>query len=68
MYVLDPTRVRPLVTTAGDVYYALGQDNLSGIDEHQIVVPAREIIHDTYLAPWHPLCGISPLTGRPRPN
>lgn len=61
LYVLDPSRVKPLVTPAGDVYYQLSQDNLSGI-EASTVVPASEIIHDVMVPLFHPLCGVSPLT------
>jgi HK97 family phage portal protein len=61
LYLLDPTRVKPLVGPNGDVYYALQQDVLAGIGEASIVVPAREIIHDIAYAPYHPLCGVSPV-------
>lgn len=61
LYILDPTRVRPLVAPNGDVYYALGQDALSGVGTESAVVPAREIIHDRMNAIYHPLCGLSPV-------
>jgi HK97 family phage portal protein len=67
MYVLDPTRVIPLVAETGDVYYELKRDTLSRTDDidspmpDRIVVPAREIIHDTEATLWHPLIGVSPL-------
>lgn len=61
LYLLDPTRCRPMVTPSGDVYYALGQDNLSGVIEATTVVPARDVIHDTMNALYHPLCGLSPV-------
>ena len=61
LHVLDPTRVTPLVTPSGDVYYELKRDDLSGLPQEQIIVPAREIIHDTYIAPYHPLIGLSPI-------
>ncbi|SAK50687.1 phage-like protein [Caballeronia pedi] len=60
MYVLDPTRVRPLVATSGAVFYQLGADPLKGLPE-QITVPAAEIIHDRGICPWHPLIGVSPI-------
>lgn len=60
-YVLDPTRVTPLVTPDGAIYYELRRDDLSRLPEQQIVVPAREIIHDTMVAPYHPLIGVSPI-------
>jgi HK97 family phage portal protein len=60
LFVLDPTRVTPLVTPDGAVYYRLRRDDLSGVDV-ETIVPAREIIHDTMVAPYHPLIGVSPL-------
>jgi HK97 family phage portal protein len=61
LYLLDPMRVRPMVTPTGDVYYALQQDVLAGVTAASILVPAREIIHDVMVAPYHPLCGLSPV-------
>lgn len=58
LYLLDPIRVRPMVTPSGDVYYSLGQDLLSGVGPDTVVVPAREIIHDIMYAPYHPLIGM----------
>jgi len=61
MHVLDPSRVKPLVAMDGAVYYELQRDDLSGIRPETVTVPASEIIHDTYIAPFHPLIGLSPL-------
>lgn len=61
LYVLAPQRVVPLVTEDGAVFYRLGQDYLSQVDESSVVVPASEIIHDMMPALWHPLVGIPPL-------
>jgi HK97 family phage portal protein len=61
MYILDPTRTKPLVAPDGSIYYQLSQDNLSGIDQASVAVPASEIIHDTMVPLYHPLCGVSPL-------
>lgn len=62
LYVLDPRRVTPLVADNGDVYYRLKRDPLSRLDEEEeVVVPASEIIHDTMVALWHPLIGVSPI-------
>jgi HK97 family phage portal protein len=61
MYVLDPTRVRPLVATDGGVYYQLDRDDLSDLPQESVTVPASEIIHDTMCALFHPLVGVSPL-------
>jgi HK97 family phage portal protein len=60
LYVLDPTRIYPLVADNGDVYYQLTRDPLSRKLENDIV-PAREIIHDRTNCLYHPLVGISPL-------
>lgn len=60
LYILDPTRTRPLVSDEGDVFYELNTDNLTGIG-NQVVVPAREIIHDRFNCIFHPLCGTSPI-------
>lgn len=60
MYILDPTRVRPLVAPDGSVYYELKTDNLSGIDK-DIIVPASEIAHDRCHPKFHPLVGLSPI-------
>lgn len=60
LYVLNPHRVRPLVTEEGDVYYRLGyDDNLAPVDGE--TVPAAEIIHDRFNCMFHPLVGLPPL-------
>jgi len=59
LHVLDPTRVQPLVSDEGAVYYRLNSDNLAGIDD--ITVPAREIIHDRMNCLFHPLVGTAPV-------
>lgn len=61
MYLLDPTRVQVLVSDDGSVYYRLHKDNLSGLQEDDVVVPASEIIHDRMNCLFHPLVGISPI-------
>jgi len=60
LHVLDPTRVQPLVADDGSVFYRLNSDNMAGIDD-DIVVPAREIIHDRMNCLFHPLCGTPPV-------
>lgn len=59
LYVLDPWRVKPLVAPDGSVFYELQQDLLG--QTPNVVVPAREIIHDRFNCFYHPLVGISPL-------
>ena len=61
MYVLEPSRVMPLVTPMGDVYYRLSKDDLSGIPEATVTVPASEIIHDRMVCMFHPLVGVTPI-------
>lgn len=61
LYVLDPTRVRPLVSNDGAVYYDLGRDFLSQQREEHLIVPASEIIHDKMHTLYHPLVGIGPI-------
>ncbi len=61
LYILDPSRVVPLVTPDGAVYYELKRDDLSGLGAEQVVVPAREIIHDRMYPIYHPLVGMGPL-------
>lgn len=59
-YVLDPRRVTPTVADDGSVFYQLQCDHLAGI-EADILVPAREIIHDRFNCIFHPLVGVSPI-------
>jgi HK97 family phage portal protein len=65
MYVLDPTRVTPLVAPDGGIYYQLGRDHLSGLTDELIaqtpIVPASEIMHDPMVTLYHPLYGVSPI-------
>ena len=61
LYILDPFRTKPLVAPDGDVFYELKKDDLSGLHEATITMPASEIIHDRMNALFHPLVGLSPL-------
>lgn len=69
LYVLDPTRVRPLIAADGSVFYEVRRDDLLGqLDapafdrgKDRLAIPAREIIHDLMVALYHPLCGVSPI-------
>lgn len=60
LYLLDPTRVCPLVAPTGEVFYRIDGDNLSGV-EAQVVVPASSVIHDRMNCLFHPLVGLSPI-------
>jgi HK97 family phage portal protein len=62
LYVLDPDRVCPYITSDGGVYYALQKDELSLLPNAGTVwVPASEIIHDRMYTLYHPLVGLSPV-------
>lgn len=60
LYVLDPTRVRVLISPDGSVFYQLAADPLNDL-AGPVSVPAREIIHDINSALYHPLSGVSPI-------
>ena len=66
LYILDPCRVLPMVSETGDVFYQLNfptADNLlpATYPGEQIIVPAREIIHDRLNTFHHQLIGVPPL-------
>lgn len=61
LYVLDPSRVKPLVSQDGAVYYELRKDTLSNLNPDTVVVPASEVIHDVMYPIYHPLVGLSPI-------
>ena len=61
LYILDPTRVTPLVAPDGSIYYQLRRDDLSGLGGPDVTVPSSEIIHDLMVALFHPLVGVTPL-------
>lgn len=65
LYVLDPERVLPMVSDAGEVYYQLQVDPLNTLPKDYpasgLIVPASEIIHDRCMTIHHPLIGIPPL-------
>lgn len=60
LYVLDPTLVTPMVADDGTVFYQVMADNLAGVGQ-QMLIPAREIIHDRWNCLFHPLIGVSPI-------
>ena len=62
LYVLDPSKVLPMVSDSGSVYYRLQSDSLNSIDgDGQVTVPASEIIHDRCVTIHHPLIGVPPV-------
>lgn len=58
--ILDPSRVQPMVSDDGAVFYQLQPDNIATLEEG-VTVPAREIIHDRFNCLYHPLVGVSPI-------
>lgn len=70
LYVLDPYKVIPLVSESGDVFYELFNTSWSNLppmpneltrENGNVVVPAREIIHDRANTFHHQLIGVPPL-------
>lgn len=66
LWVLDPCRVMPMVSDSGDVFYQISystSENLlpEGYPGEQLIVPAREIIHDRLNTFHHQLIGVPPL-------
>lgn len=66
LYVLDPCRVMPMVSDTGDVFYQLNYptaDNLlpQNYPAENIIIPARDIIHDRLNTFHHQLIGVPPL-------
>lgn len=65
LFVLDPRRVRPMISESGEVFYELQVDDLATV-HRTITVAASEIIHDRVNA-IHPLVGVSPLVAAALP-
>ena len=60
LVVLNPDRVKPLVSDLGEVFYQLEVDRLTQAES--TIVPASEIIHDRINTFYHPLVGLTPIT------
>lgn len=60
LWVLNPDRVKVLVSDKGEVFYQVSHDKLFGLSE--TTVPASEIIHDRFNCFYHPLVGLSPIS------
>ncbi|HCI6749363.1 TPA: phage portal protein [Klebsiella variicola subsp. variicola] len=58
--ILDPERVKPLVSDDGAVFYELQAEDFTGLKQ-AVTVPAREIIHDRFNTFFHPLIGLPPI-------
>jgi HK97 family phage portal protein len=69
LYVLHPRHVWPLIAPDGSIYYRIFREPMTDIwvtdldtdMPSEAVVPASEMIHDIYWAPYHPLMGVSPI-------
>lgn len=65
LYVLDSSKVLPMVSDSGAVYYQLQADSINslpaGYPADQLIVPASEIIHDRCMSIHHPLIGVPPV-------
>lgn len=58
--ILNPDRVKPLISDKGEVFYQLSLDDLTRSSDE--IVPASEIIHDRINCFYHPLVGLSPIS------
>lgn len=61
LYVLNPDRVKVLVSDNGDVLYQVARDKLFDI-QTDMLVSASEMIHDRFNCFYHPLVGLSPIS------
>lgn len=66
MYVLDPCRVIPLVSDSGDVFYKINYWTAANLlplsyPDKELIIPAREIIHDRMNCFHHQLIGVPPV-------
>lgn len=66
LYVLDPCRVMPMVSDSGDVFYQINYPDAANLlpqdyPAEQLVIPAREIIHDRMNCFHHQLIGVPPV-------
>ncbi|HEY8353576.1 MAG TPA: phage portal protein, partial [Methylophilaceae bacterium] len=66
MYILDPSRVTPMVSEMGRVFYRIAYTNAQNLLPQQygaeeITVPASEVIHHRINCLHHPLIGVPPL-------
>jgi len=66
LYILDATRVLPMVSESGEVFYQINYSNASNLlptdyPAGQLVIPASEIIHDRMNTFHHPLIGVPPI-------
>ena len=61
LHVLNPHKVKPMITDAGLIFYECGEDFLAGMPQDQRV-PERDMIHHRLpLLPGYPLVGVTPI-------
>jgi HK97 family phage portal protein len=66
LWVLDPCRVLPMVSDSGAVFYQINYPAAANLlpasyPGEQLIIPAREIIHDRLNCFHHQLIGVPPL-------
>ena len=61
LYILDPDRTLPMIADDGSIFYRVPHSKLAGTPEPEVLIPAREIIHDRMNCIFHPLVGTSPV-------
>lgn len=61
--ILNPRNVTPLVADDGSsaVFYQVNPEPLDGLESTDVIIPAREIIHDRFNCIYHPLVGLPPI-------
>ncbi len=66
LIVLDWSRVTPLVSPGGSVFYRISTPNTSLLPAsfagHDVTVPASEVMHDRGLCLYNELVGVAPLS------
>jgi HK97 family phage portal protein len=60
-HILDPDRTLPMIADDGSIFYRVPASRLAGTPEPEVLIPAREIIHDRMNCIFHPLVGTSPI-------
>jgi HK97 family phage portal protein len=61
LVILDPDRTLPMIADDGSVFYRVQGVRLLGMPAEDVLIPAREIIHDRMNCLYHPLVGTSPV-------
>lgn len=63
MRILNPRNVTPLIAQDGSsaVFYQVNPEPLDGLETNEVIIPAREIIHDRFNCIYHPLVGLPPI-------